>query len=934
MENGIFAPSAILNSKKLLLSVTVAALCTLAACSEEMTEADHLTRAEAAFNQGDVASMAIELKNALRLNPNNGEARYLLGQTYYNIGDGPSAEKELRRALELGIAKERIHVTLARAVLLNGEFRDLLREFPVEESMSTEDQAALLAIRGMAHLNLAELEAATESFDRANEIDPKEPLAALGHAHIARTLGDNEKAIEWLNISQESDNRDPEAWSLRGDLELAAGNRDAAEEAYSKAIENSPFPVKYLLQRSLLHIDNGDYGKARQDISRMPGRLPGRHYALALIQLKSKDYLKAQAAFELALSKNEEYAPAQYYLGLTHVMLGNDGQAASWIRRFLIQVPESVPAATLLAKLEVRQGNLASAQALLDPIFSENPEAPEAMDLMAGLELMQGQNREALSRYRALLAKNPGSANTHSKVGLAMILSGQVKEGRKELEKAIELAPEDEQLELKLVLAQLQAGAQKGAVEAAEKWTERRPESVAAHLALAWSHLNNQSNNEAVAAFGKVLNLEPGNPSASHNLAVLALYNGQVEAAKEFYERSQMLYQGHPRTSIALARIYQQTNEIEKAIALLKKTLVVNPNAIDPGTLLADYQLLAGHTEEALKTAERLYQTNPENPGVLGALGTSRAANGKYVQAVTAFEQLKVISKLSPENYYKLAMSQSRAGDRTAFSQTIREAYSAYPDNYPIQVAAADQFLADKELGDADRLISRVIERYPQRLASYDQAMRLAQMRGDYEAALAAAQKTRQLAPEDSQYVVKLAVAMWRVENTEGAFNELENWMASHPNDQLVDYNLANFYMLAKRDKEAIDAFTRVLQRNNEHLLGLNNLAWLLREKEPEKALELAERAFALDPEAAPIQDTLAVILMETPGEEERAIALLRKATSTAPNRTDFQYHLALALSKNGDNRLAHRVLSTMLRANEDFPEKSDAEALKAAVPE
>jgi putative PEP-CTERM system TPR-repeat lipoprotein len=482
-------------------------------------------------------------------------------------------------------------------------------------------------------------------------------------------------------------------------------------------------------------------------------------------------------------------------------------------------------------------------------------------------------------------------------------------------------------------MAQIQAGANKGAVSAAKKWTARAPESIQAHLALAWAHLNNQEANESAAAFRKVLELDPGNPSASHNLAVFAVNSGQVDAARELYERSQMLYQGHPNTSVALARIYQLSGEPKKAIKVLESALAKHPDNVEIGALVADYRLTEGDVKTALDSAEKLYLANQEDVRVLAVLGSARAASGNFNQAINAFEQLQRRSTLNPHNHYKLAMARFRSGDSAGFSREIQDAYAAYPDSYPIMVAAADLFIAEKNLKEAKRLSKKMTQRYPDRLAVHEQALRVAQLTGDSAAALEGAKNARRLAPDNSSYMVRYALALWGQEEYDIVFEELENWMAAKPDDQLVDYNLANFYMLAGRERDAISAFTRVIERNGNHAVALNNLAWILRKEDPKRSLQLAERAHSLAPRTAAIQDTLAMLLLDA-GEGERAVSILNGAAAFSPHRTDIQYHLALAYSKTGDNLKALRVLSTLMRANDNFPEKADAEALQAALSE
>ena len=72
-----------------------------------------------------VRAAVIELKNALQRDPDNAEARLLLGEVYVLVGDGAAAEKELGVAERLGIEKAKFVVALGRALLLQGRFEPL-----------------------------------------------------------------------------------------------------------------------------------------------------------------------------------------------------------------------------------------------------------------------------------------------------------------------------------------------------------------------------------------------------------------------------------------------------------------------------------------------------------------------------------------------------------------------------------------------------------------------------------------------------------------------------------------------------------------------------------------------------------------------------------------------------------------------------------------
>ena len=70
------------------------------------------------LEKGELNAAVIQLKNALQRDPNNAQARLLLGKSHLDMGDGASAEKELERARELGVEADVVLPLLGKAWLL------------------------------------------------------------------------------------------------------------------------------------------------------------------------------------------------------------------------------------------------------------------------------------------------------------------------------------------------------------------------------------------------------------------------------------------------------------------------------------------------------------------------------------------------------------------------------------------------------------------------------------------------------------------------------------------------------------------------------------------------------------------------------------------------------------------------------------------------
>jgi Zn-dependent protease with chaperone function len=122
----------------------------------------------------------------------------------------------------------------------------------------------------------------------------------------------------------------------------------------------------------------------------------------------------------------------------------------------------------------------------------------------------------------------------------------------------------------------------------------------------------------------------------------------------------------------------------------------------------------------------------------------------------------------------------------------------------------------------------------------------------------------------------------------------LKKELGSHPGDTRILMALAMLYQEGKRFTQAKETYERILEKEPNHYLALNNLAWLLATSkdfglfQPARALALARRAAALRPEAM-ILDTLAEAFLVN-GRPDMALQIARQVLAGNPsNRAYYQ---------------------------------------------
>jgi len=186
------------------------------------------------------------------------------------------------------------------------------------------------------------------------------------------------------------------------------------------------------------------------------------------------------------------------------------------------------------------------------------------------------------------------------------------------------------------------------------------------------------------------------------------------------------------------------------------------------------------------------------------------------------------------------------------------------------------------------------------------------------------AQKTQ---PGSDQLSFALANLRSASGDKDGASRVVAEWLERHPNDASAAIRAAQAYLALGREKEAAEAYEKALKLAPTNTVALNNIAWLSRNSDPKRAIELAEKANTLKPDDAGIADTLGWLLLEQ-GATARGLELLQKAFQLAPESSDIHYHYAAALARSGQKEKARRELERLLEPNKRFSQEAEARSL------
>jgi len=908
--------------------VLILGISLLPACGQNLTDRDHIERAQEFRDQGKPSSSIIELKNALLVNPNSLQARWLLGVAYLDLKDGASAEKEFRRAETLGLQPESLQLPLARSLFMQRKWDELLN-LAIPSQSSASDRAELLALRGRAHLAKGDLEPAAKEIQAALDAQASNAAARIGQALVASASGEMDTARALLLEIVEAEPTQAEAWALLGEHEMASAQFEKAEDAFNKAIANDKYQPEYRFKRLLVRVELKRLDEARSDLKtlqEMAPRHPSLDYSRGLIAFREGQYAEAQTALEQAPENNRSYPLREFYLGLAHHAQGHLEQARVYLRRFASIYPQAAEAQKALARVEIARGDDPAGIEALERVIALDPEDLTTLQLLAEATLRNGKATESVSYFRRIVAQAPGSVSANLNLGQSLMAAGENAEAMKAMEQALELDPEQSGAEYAMFKAYTQSKNFDKALQIAEQMSDKAPDDPFPWNLIGTMRLAQSDLAGAREAFEKSLALRPGYPPAAINLAKLELARGFPGKARSLYERVLESNPGHLEAHLALAALDERGGDADAAIAHVEQAIAANPQALQPRTMLARHYRRQQEPQKALEALAPVVQLYPDHPALLLELGNAQLAAGQAAEARKTLLKLTAVNPGSSIAQFLLATAAAAAKDDATAARALQAAAEGKPDFFPAKVAYSQWLIRKGELDAASEQVDQLRADHPEVAQVYALGAELAFAKRQPDEAALAYRKALDISAS-SEWTVGLARALWFAADYPAALQTLEEWMAVHPDDPLVQAALADAYTSAGDTSKAIGAWHRLLELQGDNRSALNNLALLLGDTDPPTALAYARQALALAPLDSAVERDITGRLLVQAGEVAKGLDLLSSAVTMDPQNAAFRYHYAQALAAAGRRDEARAAIEQALQNSKSFPEREAASA-------
>lgn len=896
------------------------------------TEAEHRERAERHMEAGEYAAATIEYRNALQHNPDP-EIRGRLGLAYLRDQHPEPAVRHLQRALETGADPNVYALPLARLLFMLGG-SGAIAEIPEADALEGEDAARLLAYRSLAAFQAGEASAGSDYLAAAREVRDDLVEIQLARAYQAMSDGDAGQAMKMTDAALETDSEFAPAWSLKGDLERVQGDPEAALKAFGRAVELRPDAIAERLKRGLIHVELAQFDEARADgkfLQEGAPNHPGGHFLLGLIEFETGEPQQARPHLEEALAASPNYRLAMPYLAAIQLEEGNWSQAERLLERHHALGPASAMSYRLLAQLRIEQGRTQEARRILAEALSERPGLIEALgDQLAALYIGEGDTESGIEVLREALSNRADRPELQEMLGIALVRHGDHEQGMALLQRVAMESTDVRLADYSVALAHIRDGQYEQALEATQRLRDKDPENPQGYNLMGAALLGLGETHEARLIYQEGLSLHPDNSTLALNLSSLEVRQGNLETAREILEDLQDRDPGHPTSAIRLATLHFQQGEMDAGKRWLQGAIEAHPDRIEPYLMLARAQNQQEDHAAARSTLEKAREHHPNDTRVLGLLVDLQEREGDFAGAAQTLAHLAVLRPDAAELRFRQARNLAALGETEQAVTALRETLSIDSSHMSARMVLTRHLSLAGEVDEARQVFEPVMERAPEAAQVIAQQAWFDAQAGELDKAIEGYGRALERETRRDWLVEKYQVQQ-RAGHSDAALETLHGWLQEHPQDTASRHLLGSAQINAGHEAEALETYQTLLEQRPNDVIALNNAAWLARETDNPRAREYAQRAAELAPDQPAILDTLGVVLLEG-GDTESALETLQRAYRMSPQAPDIGFHLAQAYQASGDTEQARALLTELLEAHEDFPERERAQSLRESL--
>lgn len=431
-----------------------------------------LLRGRSRLQTGALKEAIKDLEEVLKQEPNSRSALYFMAETRMRAGQLEQARNSVGALgrfypdyfpgrlmqMQINFAAKDPKSVLALSTALLDEISKSSPDLDTSAHLLADTRAKALTARGLAQLQLGNVEAAALDLGQARDMSPNSPGVYVNLARVAIKAGKPEDAIQLYEHALAIDSVNYDALNGLVNIYVRQNSADQAHARINQALGSQP--------------GNAD-------------ALATLHYLKAQVYVFEKNTASAETELRNALSKNPDYLAAYFALGALFANTSQQERAIAEYRRVIERKPDDVTAYTLIGMIEdarrnydaaaesyrkaleldqtsaiaannlawiyavYGKGNLDEAQRLAQGVVQKYPDEPGFVDTLGWVFFKKGLYPVAVEQLQKAVARDEAGANRSGSqpspvyrfhLGMALAAKGDKAGAKRELSEALALA--------------------------------------------------------------------------------------------------------------------------------------------------------------------------------------------------------------------------------------------------------------------------------------------------------------------------------------------------------------------------------------------------------------------------------------------------------------------------------------------------------------
>ena len=425
--------------------------------------------------------------------------------------------------------------------------------------------------------SLQEREEAFRRFYRQVVINPDNPEAQRGLAHVYLDWGDYTSALEHYLRAVAFNPNDALSYNNIGVVHLRKKDFPKAISFFKKAIELRLKPPYLARALNNMGIAYGELGQ----------------------------YAEAVSAFQETIKENPEDPNLYNNLGAVYLKLQEADQALAYFEKAIQLDPSFVPARNNLGQLLLQRQEFRRAVDTFQAALTLEPSNPALTEGLGNAYLGSKDFSSALSVLQKGIKQNPQTASLHNSMGLVYYEMAQDQIALSYLQNAVKLNPIFAPGWQNLGNVYTRMGKYEAAIEAYRNATKNGPENPSYLVGLANAHLHQKDYKEAIAVSQRAVGLAPD----------------------------------LPLTRSALANAYLAAGRREEALTEFSRLIELNPRDLGAYRNASGIAYAMKRFDVAISTSKKGLTYHPDNPELHYNLAIAYLQKGNYAEATTSYEK-------------------------------------------------------------------------------------------------------------------------------------------------------------------------------------------------------------------------------------------------------------------------------------------------------